>query len=133
MYTPIIITILGLLLGHALNNFMFTAVYLAGILIGYIARDYSIYIKSDPSKQKELSVLSLKEGEPIKEGEYQPIFIKIDKNEMGGYTSWVYNRHGTHLTKENRGHFVNILKHMISKEGEIRSHQFKLLTFRKDK
>lgn len=129
MYAPIIIIISGLLLGHALNNFMFTAIFIVGVLIGYIARDYRAYIKNDPIK----SVLSLQEGEPLKDGEYQPIWIKIDKNELGGYSSFVYNRHGTHLTKENREHFVNILKHVILKEDELRSHKFKLLTFKKDK
>jgi len=114
---------------------MYTAIILImGIVMGYIVRDFMLYIINDPVKKNgKNSDISLQEGDPIKAGEYQPIYIKIDKNEMGGYTSLVYNRHGTHLTKENREHFVNILKLMIVKENELRSHKFQLLTFSKDK
>jgi len=91
----------------------------------------SIFIKNP--NDAAVSKPALEIGGELKAGEYHPIFIKIDKNEMGGYTSFVYNRHGTHLTKENRQHFVNILHHMIVNENELRSHKFKLLTFKKDK
>lgn len=107
------------------------AFMIGSFVVGWIVRDFQYYMKNGKSKQKE--VISIQEGVALKEGEYQPIFIKIDKNEMGGYTSFVYNRHATHLTKENRQHFVNILHYMILKENELRSHKFQLLTFKKDK
>jgi len=95
-----------------------------GAISGYILRDLLFYLKQGDADVKFVGAL--------KEGEYRPIIIKIDKNELGGYSSIVYNRHGTHLTKENRAHFVNLLNHMIGKERDLRSHQFKLLTFKKD-
>jgi hypothetical protein len=105
-----------------------------GCVLGYIFRDYQFYKKDGQSKASNDTTLKI--GEEIKEGGYQPIIVKIDKNEVGGYTAVVYNRRGTHLTKENRSHFVNILQHMIMKESEIsnelRSHNFKLYNFKKD-
>ena len=103
----------------------------AALMIFYVARDYFWYIKNDPTKH--VNNASLRAVEPLKEGEVRPIIIEIRKNEMGGYSSMVYNRYGTHLTQENREHFVNILKYMVSKESELRSHKFKLLTFDKEK
>lgn len=130
MYAGIFI-VLGVLLGYSLDNYIYSAIFFVGALLGFIIRDYRLYIKNSPSKNK--ADIAIKEEEPLKEGEYQPIWIKIDKNEMGGYSSFVYNRHGTHLTKENREHFLGILKLMIVKEDELKSHKFKLYTFKKDK
>jgi hypothetical protein len=93
-------------------------------LLGYIFRDYRLYKKG--------------EGEDItndkpKEGEYRPIYIRMDKNNKGGYDAHVYNRHGTHLTNESRDSFIGCLKLIIDNEKDIRSHKFKLLNFDKER
>jgi hypothetical protein len=124
----ILLTICNLLFGYFLENYMYSAILAVGEFIGYLITDCNFYIKNNSSQAIKTDVQM---SGPLKDGEYRPIIIKIDINERGGYDSIVYNRHGTHLTKENRRHFINILNQMIVGERDIRSHMFQLLTFKK--
>lgn len=107
---------------------------MANILLYFINFIYIVCLKFGAGKEAIKENSSIKEDSPAKEGGGNAIWIKIYKGETNGYSAFVYNRHGIHLTKENSKNFVKILKLIIDKEEEeIKNHKFKLYIFNKDK